>query len=80
MVRNHSEGFEKEDVRLSLNPIMYQLCVFEGVAMYLICTWYLIVCKIRYWWPLLHYSVIVRIGKYLWMSSEVYKNEEQYDF
>lgn len=35
MVRCHREGFEEENVRLSLNPILDQLCDLEGVTVYL---------------------------------------------
>lgn len=35
MVRHHREGFEKEDVRVNLHPILDQLCDFEGVTVYL---------------------------------------------
>ena len=35
MVRHHKEGFEKEEARLTLDPISDQLHDLEGVTVYL---------------------------------------------
>ena len=80
MVRPDRECFEKEDVRLSFSPILDQLCDFEGVTGYLWLAPCILPCAEQdtdsHFSPLITVDCEEQIGKYLWLCSGVYKNEE----